>query len=90
MISGNKRTFQKIDYSNEMRQLNIAAKKGNEQETASLNINLKTVNKSYLQEYSESQTNIEQKLIINDYIGKDKGNFKSTRKLFGAEKGQKY
>jgi len=48
MISGNKRTFQKIDYSNEMRQLNIAAKKGNEQETASLNINLKTVNKSYL------------------------------------------
>jgi hypothetical protein len=60
-------------------------KKGNEQETASLNINLKTINKTYLMPILERHENEAQTQIITEYL-KDKANFMSTRRLFGAEK----
>lgn len=79
-----KKTYNKIEYNNDTRQSNINVKRGTEQETASLNINLKTISKSYLLDYLENHPDQQQALIIHQYI-EDKANFRSTRKLFGAD-----
>jgi hypothetical protein len=58
-------------------------KRGNQQETTSLNINLKTISKSYLLELIEASQEPAQIRIVNQYIT-DKANFTTTRKLFGV------
>jgi hypothetical protein len=58
-------------------------KRGNQQETTSLNINLKTISKSYLLELIEASQEPTQIRIVNQYIT-DKANFTTTRKLFGV------
>jgi hypothetical protein len=33
---------------------------------------------------------MDQRFIISEYVNRDKANFKSTRKLFGVDRSQKY
>ena len=78
-----KRPFNRIEYCNRTRQANIAAKKGEEQETAGLNINLKNANKHYLQHLPNLHEGPHQAQVIQTHLRED-ANFHSTRKLFGV------
>ena len=77
-----KRPFNKIEYSSEIRKSNVNTKRGTQQETNSLNINLKTINKGFLLEHMADHHEPTKAKIINEYIH-EKANFTSTRKLFG-------
>lgn len=82
MQKATKRPFNKIEYTSETRKSNINAKRGTQQETTSLNINLKTINKGFLLEHIADHNEASKTKIVNEYIH-EKANFTSTRKLFG-------
>lgn len=60
-----KRPFNKIEYSNETRKSNISSKRGTQQETTSLNINLKTISKGYLLEHVSGDNKQNKIKIVN-------------------------